>query len=68
MGLKDLSLWNEGDWIAAIALVVLIGFLAQGPAQGTPGLFGPVVPIADGDEAPLLDQAVALAGRDPHWR
>jgi POT family proton-dependent oligopeptide transporter len=30
MGLKDLSLWNEGDWIAAIALVVLIGFLGLG--------------------------------------
>ncbi|BCJ51673.1 TIGR03086 family protein [Actinoplanes sp. NBRC 14428] len=44
----------------------LIEFLSQGPSQGTPGLFGPKVPTDD--EATLLDQAVALAGRDPHWR
>jgi hypothetical protein len=29
-------------------------------------LFGPVVLVRD--EADLLDQAVALAGRDPRWR
>ena len=44
----------------------LVEFLGQGPAGGTPGLFGPRVPTDD--EATLLDQAVALAGRDPHWR
>ena len=44
----------------------LIEFLSQGPPEGTPGLFGPVVPV-DG-EAELLDQAVALAGRNPRWR
>jgi uncharacterized protein (TIGR03086 family) len=44
----------------------LIEFLSQGPAEGTPGMFGPVHPA--GDEADLLDQAVALAGRDPRWR
>ena len=47
-------------------LEVLIEFLAQGPAEGTPGMFGPVVPTDD--EATLLDQALALAGRDPAWR
>lgn len=46
-------------------LEVLIEFLAQGPAEGTPGLFGPPVPTDS--EAELLDQAVALAGRDPAW-
>jgi POT family proton-dependent oligopeptide transporter len=30
MSLKDISLWNEGDWIAVVALVLLIGFLAAG--------------------------------------
>ncbi|WP_221477312.1 TIGR03086 family metal-binding protein [Paractinoplanes abujensis] len=44
----------------------LIEFLSGGPAEGTPGLFGPVVPVED--EATLLDQALALAGRDARWR
>ena len=30
------------------------------------GLFGPVVTVAE--DAPLLDQVIGLAGRDPHWR
>jgi uncharacterized protein (TIGR03086 family) len=46
-------------------LEVLVEFLSQGPAEGTPGLFGPVVPTDS--EATLLDRAVALAGRDPLW-
>ena len=28
--MKDMALWNEGDWIAAIALVALVGFLSIG--------------------------------------
>ena len=28
--MKDIALWNEGDWIAAIAFVVLVVFLAIG--------------------------------------
>lgn len=47
-------------------LRVLIGFLTQWPAQGTPGVFGPRVEIDD--EAPLLARTVALGGRDPGWR
>jgi proton-dependent oligopeptide transporter, POT family len=30
MGLKGMALWSEGDWIAAIAVLVLIIFLAIG--------------------------------------
>lgn len=30
-----------------------------------PGLFGPVVPVAD--DAPLLDKVLGLTGRDPGW-
>ena len=28
--MKDMSLWNEGDWIAAISVIVLAAFLAIG--------------------------------------
>ena len=47
-------------------LEALIEFLSRAPADGTPGMFGPVVPLED--EADLLEQALARAGRDPLWR
>jgi uncharacterized protein (TIGR03086 family) len=47
-------------------LETLIEFLSQGPAEGTPGLFGPVVPTPS--EPTLLDQALSLAGRRSDWR
>ena len=28
--MKDMALWNEGDWIAAIAAVILTAFLVVG--------------------------------------
>jgi uncharacterized protein (TIGR03086 family) len=43
-------------------LEALIELLSRSPD----GLFGP--PVAIDDEEALLDQAVALAGRDPQWR
>ena len=42
-------------------LEALIDFLSH-----SPGAFGPVVQIED--EASLLDQVLALSGRDPSWR
>ncbi|MEQ8309670.1 MAG: peptide MFS transporter [Sphingopyxis sp.] len=33
--MKDMGLWQEGDWIAAIALVVLAGFLSIGALIAT---------------------------------
>ncbi|WP_067468897.1 TIGR03086 family metal-binding protein [Nocardia amamiensis] len=46
-------------------LGVLVEFLADTPPEGTPGLFGPVVPIPA--EAPVLHRVLGLTGRDPAW-
>jgi uncharacterized protein (TIGR03086 family) len=50
------------------ALQASYGFLraaADTPDRGN-GAFGPVVPVPA--DAPLLDRAVGLSGRDPGWR
>ncbi|MBG0832867.1 TIGR03086 family protein [Planomonospora sp. ID67723] len=44
-------------WVGAI--------VAQHP-DGSPGLFGPPVPVPD--DAPLLDRLLGLTGRRPGWR
>jgi len=46
-----------------------LGFVRAAVAEspnGSPGLFGPPVRVADG--APLLDRLIGLTGRDPAWR
>ena len=44
----------------------LLTHLEQFDAEGTEGLFGPAVPVAD--SAPAFDRALAMSGRDPDWR
>lgn len=43
-----------------------MAFVEQFDPAGTPGLFGPAVPLDS--EASVFDQVLARAGRDPHWQ
>lgn len=51
--------------VADSDLEILLHFLQDTPPEGTPGLFGPVVPVGPG--APLLHRVLGLTGRDPFW-
>lgn len=48
-----------------ISVEVCRDFVTGFDVGGTPGLFGPAVPVAD--DSPLLSRVVARSGRDPDW-
>jgi uncharacterized protein (TIGR03086 family) len=50
--------------LAQAALRFVEPTVARNPG-GTPGLFGPPVPVPD--DAPLVDRLLGLTGRDPSW-
>jgi uncharacterized protein (TIGR03086 family) len=47
------------------AALTFVQPIAQANPGGTPGLFGPAVPVAS--DAPALDRLLGLTGRDPQW-
>ncbi|NHC13692.1 TIGR03086 family metal-binding protein [Motilibacter deserti] len=55
--------WDDG--LAEALHGFLLASVAQAP-NGTPGLFGPPVPVPD--DALLMDRVLGLTGRDPMWR
>ncbi|RDI51973.1 TIGR03086 family metal-binding protein [Nocardia mexicana] len=46
-------------------LTMLMELLRDTPPEGTPGMFGPTVGVAE--DAPLWDRVLGLTGRDPSW-
>ena len=54
----------EPDRAALQASYDFLEASAEDPSRGE--IFGPVVPLPD--DAPLLDRAVGLSGRDPGWK
>jgi uncharacterized protein (TIGR03086 family) len=62
----DLARGTGQDYeLDAATAEACLGFVGSFDAGGTPGLFGPAVPVDDA--APVLDRLVARAGRDPGW-
>jgi uncharacterized protein (TIGR03086 family) len=63
----DLARSTDQEYAADPRILdVVIEMLSQGACPGVPEVFGP--PVETSDEASLLDQVVALSGRDPGWR
>ena len=55
--------YDVDDDVAEAVLAHLAGFTADGPVEG---LFE--APVEVGSGATTFDRALALSGRDPHWR
>lgn len=53
------------DPAQADAALVFVAPIAEANPSGTPGLFGPALPVPSG--ATSVDRLICLTGRDPRW-
>jgi uncharacterized protein (TIGR03086 family) len=55
----------EEDPALVDAALGFVAPIAESSPEGTPGLFGPPIPVPE--NSPLIDRLICLTGRNPRW-